>query len=161
MVGSDATGCRAGVDATDNARCVAAAEGGFVPAVAARDGLTSCTLFFLDRPGPVDLAEEELAFSGGLTGDDSLEGDGELVADAARFGRVFFVVVTDEVDESRGLCVVDRWSISDGKVIGLAISWVAAVNIEVEGWSSIATTGRGCRGYEDGERRSYEGSLEV
>jgi hypothetical protein len=45
-------GWRVGIGAADNALGVAAAEGGFVLALANRDGLTSCTLFFLDRPAP-------------------------------------------------------------------------------------------------------------
>lgn len=46
-----------------------------------RDGLTSCTLFFLDRPGPVERAVDELdLFSEGRTGEDSLEGKGLFVA---------------------------------------------------------------------------------
>lgn len=54
---------------------MAAADGGLVfVLVGARDGLRSCTLFFLDLPGPVDRTDEEaLGFSGGLTGDDSLD----------------------------------------------------------------------------------------
>jgi len=81
IVGSDCTGCRAGIDAADRALCVAAAEGGFVCVLDERDGLTSCTLFFLDRPGPVERAVDELdLFSEGRTGEDSLEGRGLLAA---------------------------------------------------------------------------------
>lgn len=41
MIGSEAAGCKIGVDATDNALCVAAAEGGLVLELAERAGLTS------------------------------------------------------------------------------------------------------------------------
>src|SRR5450756_16116 len=52
-VESEEAGWRVGMEAADNALCWAAAEGGFVFVLAARDGLTSWVLFFLDRPGPV------------------------------------------------------------------------------------------------------------
>jgi hypothetical protein len=100
MMGSEETGCKVGIAAADNGLCVAAAEGGFVVVLAVRDGLTSCVLFFLDRLGPAALAEV-LDFCGGLTGDDSLEGIGEFVADMARLGSGFFVVGIEDVDVSR------------------------------------------------------------
>ncbi len=107
MIGSEETGCKDGTAVADNALCVTAVEGGFVVVLAVRDGLTSCELFFFDRLGPVALAEV-LDFCGGLTGDDSLEGIGEFVADMARFASGFFVVGIEDVDESRAeLDVVD------------------------------------------------------
>ena len=72
----------------------------------------SVVLFFLDLPGPAD---REFDFKDGLTGDDSLDGAGELVAEAARldwkdeFGLVLFVfvLVFEVVDESRTSFGVD------------------------------------------------------
>lgn len=76
-----------------------------------REGLTSCTLFFLERP-PADRAVDEvdLLLSEGRTGDDSLEGKGLFAADGVgvRLGWSFFVVVVMvllvgfDVEESRG-----------------------------------------------------------
>ena len=100
MMGSEETGFKVGIAAADNAFCVAAAEVGFVVALAVRDGLTSCVLFFLDRLGPVALAEV-LDFCGGLTGDGSREGIGEFVADMDRLGSGFFVVGIEDVVVAR------------------------------------------------------------
>ena len=62
---------------------MAAADGGllFVCNVL-REGLVSCKLFFLDLLGPVDARAAGL--NGGRMGDTSREGEGELVAEAAR-----------------------------------------------------------------------------
>lgn len=87
--GSNTAGCNLGIEAADSARCCAAAEGGFVFALADRDGLTSLALFFLERPGPADRAVTDL--SEGRTGDDSLEGSGELFAEVARLACSLFV----------------------------------------------------------------------
>jgi hypothetical protein len=73
-----------------------------------REGLTSCTLFFLERP-PADRAVDELGLllSEGRTGDDSLEGNGLFAADGVgvRLGGGFFVVVVvvriEDAEESR------------------------------------------------------------
>ena len=80
-VGSDIAGWRFGVVAADNTLCCAAEDGGLL--LAGREGLTSLTLLVLDLPGPV---ERDTAWSGGRTGDDSLDGKGEVLAEADRFG---------------------------------------------------------------------------
>lgn len=115
---SDVPGCRAGIDAADRARWVAAAEGGFA-VLLARDGLTSCTLFFLDLPGPDERVEDVFDFSWGLTGDDSRDGKGEFAADVTRLERDFFVgpdVDTDAVIESRGVDIVEIGPADEGAV---------------------------------------------
>jgi len=93
--GSEVAGFKLGIEATDSARCCAAADGGLVFALVDRDGMVSFALFFLDLPVRV-----VVALVPGLTGDDSLEGTGEFVADAVRVGRSRFVFKED-VDESR------------------------------------------------------------
>ena len=87
---------------------MAAADGGLLfVLVGARDGLTSCTLFFLDLPGPVERADEVLGFNGGLTGEDSLDACAELVAeDEIRVVADFFEGGFKAGAESRGLGVV-------------------------------------------------------
>lgn len=69
---------------------MAAAEGGLPVVLDGREGLTSCELFFLARPGPARRVEVP-GFAVGLTGEGSREGTGELAADGVRFGSVFFV----------------------------------------------------------------------
>lgn len=102
MVGSEAVGWSMGVDATDNALCVAAAEGGLVFALADRAGLNSCVLFFLDRPGPGVERADAFALRAGLTGDDSRERIGELAVDETRLDCNFFVAGgIEDIDESR------------------------------------------------------------
>jgi hypothetical protein len=87
---------------------VAAADGGLVVVLADRDGLMSCVLFFLDLPGPVVERAEVFDLGGGRTGEVSLDGIGEFAADVFRFGWSFFVVVIEDVDDSRtGFVVVD------------------------------------------------------
>ena len=115
--------------------------------VAPRDGLMSWTLFFRDRPGPVERAEEVLDFSGGRTGEDSLEANGELLADAARVETVFFVVVVvvvgggRDVVESRGFdAVVDFASESEiWRKVSEEVSDLALEKMEEEVLSSMAT----------------------
>jgi hypothetical protein len=89
------------MDAADNALCWAAAEGGFVFVPVERDGLTSCVLFFLDRPGPGVERAETVVLRDGLFGDDSREGFGEFAAEGVRFGSNFFVGGTEDVEVSR------------------------------------------------------------
>jgi hypothetical protein len=101
IVLSEEAGWRVGIEAADNALCWAAAEGGFVLVLVARDGLTSWELFFLDRPGPVVERADEPVLRAGRLGDDSLEGLGELAADGVRFGSSFFVGGNEDVDVSR------------------------------------------------------------
>ena len=73
-LGSDWLGSREGIEVEDSVRWVATADDGLVfVLVAARDGLMSCTLFFLDLPGPEECTDDALDFSGGRTGEDSLE----------------------------------------------------------------------------------------
>lgn len=74
FIGASA-GWSCGVLVEDRFLCTAAAEGGliFVAALPDRDGLTSL-LFFRDRVFEVFLAT-------GLTGEESLDGFGELAAD--------------------------------------------------------------------------------
>ena len=87
IVGSGVAGCSVGVAAVDSALCCAAADGGLVLVLAGREGLTSLALFFLDLPGPDGRAVVEVVdLSAGRTGDPSLEGIGEFVADGDRFG---------------------------------------------------------------------------
>ena len=75
--------------------------------MAGRDGLVSCVLFFLDRPGPAVEREEGFALGCGRIGEDSLEGMGEFAADVFRFGWSFFVALVEGVDSSRvGLAAV-------------------------------------------------------
>ena len=118
---------------------MAAAEGGLLEVDPPRDGLISCTLFFLDRPGPVGRAEEVFDFGGGRTGEDSLEANGELVADAARVERDFFVVEERDVMESRGLEVMDLASSSEMRRMASVVSDLAAEKMDEEVLSSIAT----------------------
>jgi hypothetical protein len=107
-VESDTAGYKLGVVAADSALCVAAAEGGLAVVLADREGLRSGVLFFLDLPGPAVERLEVFDLTCGLIGEDSLEGTGELAADVFRFGWKFFVVATDEFDDSReGFEVVD------------------------------------------------------
>lgn len=87
MLVSDRLGCRLGMEVADSALWVAAAEGGLLDG---RDGLTSCALFFLARPGP-DKRVERTGLVVGLTGEGSREGIGEFAADGVRLGRDFFV----------------------------------------------------------------------
>lgn len=98
MVESDVAGCRIGVVAADRALCCAAADGGLVLVLAEREGLTSVALFFRDLPGPVD---RDVGFSGGRTGDDSLEGSGELLAEVDRLGCSCCLFVVDAEVGSR------------------------------------------------------------
>lgn len=109
IVESDRVGCSKGVEVADNALCVAAADGGLVlMLVGARDGLSSCTLFFLDLLGPVVRTEEALGFSGARTGEDSREAWAELVADEeTRAVAVFLVGGFKAGVESRGFGVVE------------------------------------------------------
>ena len=99
-----------GVDATDRALCVAAAEGGLVFVLAERAGLTSWVLFFLERPGPGVERVDEFAFRCGRTGDDSRETIGEFAAEVTRLVCSFFAAaaagggieeVDDDEDDSR------------------------------------------------------------
>jgi hypothetical protein len=122
------------MDAADNALCWAATEGGFVLVLAERDGLTSCVLFFLDRPGPVVERAEVLLFSDSLLGDDSREGLGEFDADGVRFGSDFFVGGTDDVDVSRAdlnvLAAVCSLAGAAVVSMGSAVSLVSFVALE-------------------------------
>jgi len=93
--GSEVAGFRLGIEATDNARCCAAADGGLVFALVDRVGMVSFALFFLDLPVRV-----AVTLVPGLTGDDSRDAIGEFVADAARVGRSL-LVFKEDVDESR------------------------------------------------------------
>lgn len=145
---SEGTGWSTGVEAADKALCVAAAEGGFVLVLEAREGLISCALFFLDRPGPVERAEEELFFNGGLTGETSLEIDGEFVVDVARLGRVFFVVDAGAVDESPDFEAASFWLLSGCcSAAGSSVRSAAPVKMGGGMRSSIAVEDRGCRLY--------------
>lgn len=106
MLGSDTLGYKFGIDVADRALWVAAAEGGLVLVLDDRDGLTSFVLFFLERPGPAD-REVVVGFTGGRTGDASLDGTGELVADGARRGCSFFGSCVESDGSRVGLGVVD------------------------------------------------------
>ena len=66
----------------ESPRCNAALDGGGlgVVVVGPREGLTSWLLFFLGLPELLDRADE-FVLIGGLTGEDSRETRGELVAD--------------------------------------------------------------------------------
>lgn len=96
-------------------------------------------LFFLDRPGPPERAEEVFDFSGGRTGEDSLEANGELLADAARVESFFVVVDESSVKESRGLEAIDLDSASDIRRMVSGVPDLAPENMEEEVLSSIAT----------------------
>lgn len=128
------------MDAADNALCWAAAEGGFVLVLVERDGLTSCVLFFLDRPGPAVERAEAVVLREGLFGDDSREGFGEFAAEGVRFGSNFFVGGTEDVEVSRaGLDVFAAVSSLPGAAVisvGSAVSCVAP-DMVVKGLSSM------------------------
>jgi hypothetical protein len=143
MVESEEAGWRVGIEAADNALCWAAAEGGFVLALAERDGLTSWVLFFRDRPGPVVERVEVAVLRDGRLGDDSLDGLGEFAADGVRFGSSFFVGGMEDVEVSRaGFDVFTPaaagCSLAGGAVMstGSAVSWVAPA-MGVKGLSSM------------------------
>lgn len=137
IVESEAVGCRGGIDAADNARWVAAAEGGFGVEVVERAGLTSCELFFLDRPGPFDVRPEVVDFRVGLFGDASREAAGEFAADFACFVCSFFVAGSEDVDELRvGLEAFDVCSVMS---TGSAVSFAVPEN-ELKDLSSMVVT---------------------
>ncbi|EHL00428.1 hypothetical protein M7I_3714 [Glarea lozoyensis 74030] len=131
------------MDVAERARCVAAAEGGLLEMLEERDGLTSCELFFLDRPGP-EVRAETTGLAVGRTGDGSREGIGELVAEGARRGRGFLVCGGGscgggcdavEVDDSRtGLGVVDL----EGLVLDEAETEGECVEVESGVWDGLA-----------------------
>jgi hypothetical protein len=97
MLRSEVAGYNVGVVEAESALCWAAADGG----LADREGLTSLVLFFRDLPGPVVRGAEVIDLRVGRTGDDSLEGIGEFVAEAARLGFSLFVAGIEDVDGSR------------------------------------------------------------
>jgi hypothetical protein len=109
-----------------------------------RDGLTSCALFFLDRPGPVVERAEAVVLRDGLLGDDSREGLGEFAADGVRFGSNFFVGGFEDVEVSRaGLdAFAAVCSLPGAAVIsvGSAVSCVAP-DMGVKGLSSMMRGG--------------------
>lgn len=166
IVGSEETGCRAGVVAADS-RCCAAVEGGLVVVVlAARVGLTSLELFFRDRPGPARGAEA-FDLSDGRAGDDSREGMGEVDAEAVRLGWRRLVVAMEEADASRrgldavdvagagaGAGVVDAPAGWSSASIGPAVSRVA-LGAAAEGLSSMVLAFSGAF-REDGGRGGEE-----
>jgi hypothetical protein len=151
IVGSEETGCRAGVVAADS-RCCAAVEGGLVVVVLeARVGLTSLELFFRDRPGPARGAEA-FDLSDGRAGDDSREGMGEVDAEAVRLGWRRLVVAMEEADASRR-GFVDAPAGWSSASIGPAVSRVA-LGAAAEGLSSIL----GAKGFTSREMFEEEGS---
>jgi hypothetical protein len=140
-----------------------------------RDGLTSCALFFLDRPGPEGRAEPT-GFAVGLTGDDSREGIGEFVVDGARLGRAFFVCCCgiEEVDDSRlgGLGVDDRdgFALDEAETDGESTEsgvWLGVADVEADATVTLSSEGTmasciglrfGCLGGGGRKRGRLEGS---
>lgn len=142
--GSDVAGFKLGIEATESARCCAAAESGLVFALVDRVGTTSFALFFRDLPVRV-----VAVLVPGLTGDDSLEGTGELLAEAARAGKSR-LVVKEDVDESRlnlGVTAVEA-SLEGAEVVVLLSSevcWLKPAS-EVDDLSAIVAVLYGSRG---------------
>jgi hypothetical protein len=139
MEASAATGRSVGVVTTDSALWVAAADGGLLLGVlAAREGLGSCTLFFLDLPGPAVDRVDELDLGGGLLGDDSREVRGELAAEGFLLGWSFLMAEVVEVanDSRKGICNVDAGEKMEepGGVVSSMGSTTASCGTGETGW---------------------------